>query len=121
MCHAPHCLAYHLILLTRISIPPPNTAAAARPARPIMGLRRRSAVPLPFLLLALVLAAFLFLSLLPTTAAEGVEVGVDAEDPLVARKMGGGSKKAGLFERLSRVLDSGAAEDDDGTPFTDEQ
>jgi len=85
-----------------------------------MGLRRRSA-PLPFLLMALVLATFPFLSLLPTTTAEDVKVGMDTEDPHVARKTGSGSKKAGLFQRLSRVLDTGAAEDDDGTPFTDEQ
>lgn len=111
---------YHLFLLTPLSALS-RTATAARLDHPIMGLRRRSAAPLPLLILGLVFSAFVFLSLLPTTASEDVEIGIDAEDPLVAHKAGSGSKKSGLFERLSRVLDTGAAEDDDGVPFTDEQ
>lgn len=74
------------------------------------------------------LAAFFLVVALATTktaAAAEVEMEMEMDEASMSttsnsnsKKSGSSSKKkAGLFQRLSRVLDTGAAEDDDGSPI----
>ena len=69
----------------------------------------------PLLLLLAVLTALALV--LQGARAQEVEAQVRAEGEGEEGGAGGAGRKAGLFQRIARVLDTGAAEDDDGLPI----
>lgn len=58
--------------------------------------------------------------LLFITLASTKDIEIDNAGGGSTARKAGGAKKTGLFQRISRALDTGSAMDDDGTPFTDE-